>query len=128
MLSYINIFRSSLWEGGQLKPSGLPRTAEEKLRTRDDANRKLSALIPGKYWCISWLTTYAQYRTDLGANMIGRSNARRGARRLFAVVQNRRLNQHLLYTIVDEVRLLSRMHESCVDKHIKVFGALFPEQ
>ena len=33
--------------------------------------------------------------------MIGRSNARRGARRIFAVLQNRRLNQHLLYTIVD---------------------------
>ena len=42
--------------------------------------------------------------TDLAANMIGRSNARRGARRIFAVLQNRRLNQHLVYTIVDEVR------------------------
>jgi sorting nexin-25 len=36
--------------------------------------------------------------------MIGRSNARRGARRMFAVLQNRRLNQHLAYTILDEVR------------------------
>lgn len=34
--------------------------------------------------------------------MIGRSNARRGARRMFAVLQNRRLNQHIMYTIVDE--------------------------
>lgn len=41
---------------------------------------------------------------DLAANMIGRSNARRGARRIFAVLQNRRLNQHIVYTIVDEVR------------------------
>jgi len=41
---------------------------------------------------------------DLAANMIGRSNARRGARRMFAVLQNRRLNQHIAYTIVDEVR------------------------
>lgn len=40
---------------------------------------------------------------DLAANMIGRSNARRGARRIFAVMQNRRLNQHLIYTVVDEV-------------------------
>ncbi|KAI0345241.1 hypothetical protein BDW22DRAFT_1354143 [Trametopsis cervina] len=86
LMSYINIFRGALWEGGKLKTGGTPRTAEEKLRTRDDANRKLSALIP-----------------DLGANMIGRSNARRGSRRLFAVLQNRRLNQHLMYTIVDEV-------------------------
>lgn len=40
---------------------------------------------------------------DLAANMIGRSNARRGARRIFAVLQNRRLNQHIIYTIIDEV-------------------------
>lgn len=43
-------------------------------------------------------------RPDLAANMIGRSNARRGARRIFAVLQNRRLNQHIVYTMVDEVR------------------------
>ncbi|KAI0962207.1 hypothetical protein AcV7_001100 [Taiwanofungus camphoratus] len=90
LMSYVNIFRDSLWPGGQLKPSGVPRTAEERLRTRDEANRKLSALVP-----------------DLVANMIGRSNARRGARRIFAVLQNRRLNQHLLYTIVDERRKAS---------------------
>lgn len=42
---------------------------------------------------------------DLAANMIGRSNARRGARRIFAVLQNRRLNQHIVYTIIDEVSL-----------------------
>jgi len=35
--------------------------------------------------------------------MIGRSNARRGARRIFAVLQNRRLNQHIAYTVLDEV-------------------------
>ncbi|OSX67093.1 hypothetical protein POSPLADRAFT_1030261 [Postia placenta MAD-698-R-SB12] len=93
LVNYINIFRDGLWPGGQLKPPSVPRTAEEKLRTRDEANRKLSALMP-----------------DLVANMIGRSNARRGARRIFAVLQNRRLNQHLLYTIVDEI-----------------FAALFPD-
>ncbi|EMD32662.1 RGS domain protein [Gelatoporia subvermispora B] len=86
VLSYMNIFKDGLWPGGQLKPPSPPRTAEEKLHTRDEANRKLSALMP-----------------DLAANMIGRSNARRGARRIFAVLQNRRLNQHILYTILDEV-------------------------
>ncbi|OSD03327.1 hypothetical protein PYCCODRAFT_1434745 [Trametes coccinea BRFM310] len=86
LMMYINTFRDSLWPGGSLKPPSTPRTVEEKLHTRDEANRKLSALMP-----------------DLVANMIGRSNARRGARRIFAVLQNRRLNQHLIYTIVDEV-------------------------
>ncbi|KIK70642.1 hypothetical protein GYMLUDRAFT_32683 [Collybiopsis luxurians FD-317 M1] len=93
ILSYLKLFRDGLWPGGKLKPPGVPRTSEERLRTRDEANRKLSSLVP-----------------DLAANMIGRSNARRGARRIFAVLQNRRLNQHIAYTVVDEV-----------------FAALFPE-
>ncbi|ESK92717.1 hypothetical protein Moror_15970 [Moniliophthora roreri MCA 2997] len=93
LLQFIKIFRDGLWPGGKLKPPSVPRTVEEKSKTRDDANRKLSSLFP-----------------DLAANMIGRSNARRGARRIFAVLQNRRLNQHIVYTIVDEV-----------------FSALFPE-
>ncbi|KAJ4485767.1 PhoX domain-containing protein [Lentinula aciculospora] len=93
IVSYLKIFRDSLWPGGKLKPANVPRTPEERSRTRDEANRKLSSLVP-----------------DLAANMIGRSNARRGARRIFAVLQNRRLNQHIAYTVVDEI-----------------FSALFPE-
>ncbi|KAG7452260.1 uncharacterized protein BT62DRAFT_882028 [Guyanagaster necrorhizus] len=89
LMSFINTFRDGLWPGGKLKTPGIPRTSEEKLRTRDEANRKLSALFP-----------------DLAANIMGRSNARRGARRIFAVLQNRRLNQHIAYTVVDEVSQL----------------------
>ncbi|TFK41847.1 PhoX domain-containing protein [Crucibulum laeve] len=93
LMFYINLLRDGLWPGGNLKAASVARTAEEKMRTRDDANRKLSSLVP-----------------DLAANMIGRSNARRGARRIFAVLQNRRLNQHIAYMIADEI-----------------FSALFPE-
>ena len=61
--------------------------------------------------------------------MIGRSNARRGARRLFAVLQNRRLNQHLLYTIVDEVCIFIHDTRRIADAHgAQVFASLFPEQ
>lgn len=42
--------------------------------------------------------------------MVGRQNARKGARRLFTVLQNKRLNQQLVYTMLDEI-----------------FIALFPE-
>jgi len=86
LLSYMNIAKEQLFPDGRPRPPSAPRTADDKARTRDDANRKLSALIP-----------------DLVANMIGRSNARRGARRMFAVLQNRRLNQHIIYTIIDEI-------------------------
>ena len=47
LVDYIGKFKDGLWPGGQLKPPSPPRTAEEKLRTRDEANRKLSALMPG---------------------------------------------------------------------------------
>ncbi|KAH7334603.1 PXA domain-containing protein [Rhizoctonia solani] len=93
ILGHISTFRNTLWPEGKLKPSSVPRTDQEKVQTREQAHSKLSAIMP-----------------DLVANMIGRSNARRGARRMFAVMQNRRLNQHIVYTIIDEV-----------------FEALFPE-
>lgn len=47
LLRFLNIFRDSLWPNGRLKPPTPPRTAEEKAHTREEANRKLSTLIPG---------------------------------------------------------------------------------
>lgn len=47
ILSYITLLREGIWPGGKLKPTGIPRSAEEKIRTRDEANRKLSSLVPG---------------------------------------------------------------------------------
>lgn len=48
ILKYIDSFRDGLWPGGKLKPPSAPRTAEEKIKSRDEANRKLSSLVPGK--------------------------------------------------------------------------------
>lgn len=46
-MSFIDTFKNGLWPDGKLKPPGVPRTLDEKERTRDEANRKLSALMPG---------------------------------------------------------------------------------
>ncbi|KAF9283865.1 Intermediate filament protein [Mortierella alpina] len=62
------------------------RTQEQKAATRDQASRKLSVFLP-----------------ELLGNMVGHQNARRGARRVFGAFQNRRLNQQLVYTTLDEV-------------------------
>lgn len=107
LMRFINIFRDSMWPDGKPKTPGIPRTTEEKIRTRDEANRKLSSLVPGAYFLeLDFRNSCLDTRIiDLAANVIGRSNARRGARRMFAVLQNRRLNQHIAYTIVDEVRI-----------------------
>ncbi|GAA96886.1 hypothetical protein E5Q_03559 [Mixia osmundae IAM 14324] len=86
LLATIGLVKSMMWPGGVLKAPGVPRTPSERLATRDAAYRKLSTLMP-----------------DVAANVIGRSNARRGARRVFAAVQYRRLNQHLIYSILDDV-------------------------
>jgi sorting nexin-25 len=62
--------------------------------------------------------------------MIGRSNARRGARRMFTVLQNKRLNQHLAYTILDEVKYFFRRatgHYSAEPPSPQLIAALFPE-
>jgi sorting nexin-25 len=48
VVSLIQTFRDALWPDGKLKPPEVPRTADEKDHTRDEANRKLSALVPGE--------------------------------------------------------------------------------
>ncbi|CEP07570.1 hypothetical protein [Parasitella parasitica] len=82
---YFNKITNSLWPNGGPLTFKEARKPEEKTQTREEANRKLSTWLP-----------------DLLGNMVGRQNARKGARRLFTVLQNKRLNQDLIYTLLDE--------------------------
>ncbi|KAI7875789.1 hypothetical protein K492DRAFT_240110 [Lichtheimia hyalospora FSU 10163] len=83
---YLKKITSSLWPDGKTLTFKPPRRPDEKQHTKEEANRKLSAWLP-----------------DLIGQMVGRQNARRGARRLFSVLQNKRLNQDLVYTLFDEI-------------------------
>ncbi|GAA5809018.1 hypothetical protein MFLAVUS_002420 [Mucor flavus] len=83
---YFNKIMDSLWPNGGPLTFKEGRKAEEKAHTREEANRKLSTWLP-----------------DLLGNMVGRQNARKGARRLFTVLQNKRLNQDLVYNLLDEI-------------------------
>lgn len=47
VLQYLTTFKEGIWPNGSLKPASPPRTAEDKIRTREDANKKLSTLMPG---------------------------------------------------------------------------------
>jgi sorting nexin-25 len=49
IINSIGMFRDSMWPGGQLRSPPAPRSAEEKVKARDNANRMLSALIPGMW-------------------------------------------------------------------------------
>ena len=55
LMTFIDTFKNGLWPDGKLKPPGVPRTLDEKERTRDEANRKLSALMPGTNLYTSWM-------------------------------------------------------------------------
>ena len=47
VVGYLNILKEALWPGGRLKPAAQPRTAEQRFHSKEQANRKLSALFPG---------------------------------------------------------------------------------
>lgn len=61
-----------------------PRTKSQRDSSKAEAGIVLATLLP-----------------DLAGNVVGRTNALAASKRLLAVINNRRLNEHLLYTILD---------------------------
>ncbi|KAL2802810.1 PXA domain-containing protein [Aspergillus granulosus] len=88
LLRYLSLAKDTLWPGGVLRESKV-RTASERLRSRTEASLVLATLVP-----------------DLAGNVVGRANAQAAARRIFATLNNQRLNAHLIFTILDEVVLV----------------------
>ncbi|KAI9847744.1 MAG: Intermediate filament protein [Thelocarpon superellum] len=62
------------------------RSGADKAHTRREASVTLATLIP-----------------DVAGNVVGRANAQAASRRVFAALNNPRLNAHLVYTLLDEV-------------------------
>lgn len=85
-LRILQNLQDTLFPSGERRTSTASRSEEEKAETRARAGKKLGLLIP-----------------DVAANMIGRGNARRAARRVFGVLQDERLNQQLMLRILDSV-------------------------
>ncbi|EXJ85279.1 hypothetical protein A1O3_05954 [Capronia epimyces CBS 606.96] len=86
LLKYIEMVKEAMWPSGGKLRDGKPRTVSEKKKSKEEASMMLAILIP-----------------DLAANVVGRTNAQAAARRLSATMNNARLNQHLVFTILDEV-------------------------
>ncbi|KAI1141560.1 PXA domain-containing protein [Hypoxylon sp. FL0543] len=86
IIKYISLLRDTMWPGGQMNRNKQPRTSSEKARTRREASLMLATLVP-----------------DLAGNVVGRLNAQAASRRIFATLNNSRLNSHLTFTILDEV-------------------------
>ena len=101
LVIYADTLKSVMFPNGAMRPPSIPRTAEQKEATRAAAHRRLGIMLPGK--CTMSVDSSANTVTDLAANLIGRQNARKAARLIFAVLQNRRLTKHLIYSIAEDV-------------------------
>jgi sorting nexin-25 len=86
VLRYIDLIKEMMWPGGGKLRESKPRTPAEKAKSKTEASVMLATLIP-----------------DLAANVVGRANAQAAARRIFATMNNERLNAHLAFTILDEI-------------------------
>ena len=73
VLKYIALLKDSMWPGG-VRKEGVPRTAQQRLKTRTEASLMLATLIP-----------------DLAGSVVGRVNAQAASRRIFATLNNARL-------------------------------------
>jgi sorting nexin-25 len=71
---YLNVVIDTMWPGGVKRTDGVPRTAVEKARSRQEAGVVLASLIP-----------------ELVGSVVGRANAQAAARRLLAMINNQRL-------------------------------------
>lgn len=86
LLKYIDMIKETMWPGGGPMREAKSRTAVEKKKSRSEASMMLATLVP-----------------DLAGNVVGRANAQAAARRISATMNNARLNQHLVFTILDEI-------------------------
>ncbi|KKY34918.1 putative intermediate filament protein [Diaporthe ampelina] len=87
VVRYVALLRDSLWPGGgQFGAGRRARTRGEKTRTRTEASLMLATLVP-----------------DMVGSVVGRVNAQAASRRIFATLNNERLNTHLAFTIMDEI-------------------------
>ena len=86
VLRYIGLLKDTMWPHGRMRTEAAARTDPQKAHTRVEASVMLATLIP-----------------DLAGNVVGKANAQAASRRIFATVNNQRLNAHLAFTILDEV-------------------------
>ena len=86
VLRYINLLKVSIWPDDGMRSGDAIRTSAQKKQSKAEASVMLASLIP-----------------DLAGNVVGKANAQAASRRIFATVNNQRLNTHLMFLILDEV-------------------------
>jgi sorting nexin-25 len=78
--------KDTYWPSGVWSTNQITRSEDQKIRSKFESSGKLIQLFP-----------------ELFGGIVGRQSSRKGAIRLATVFQNPRLNQHLMYMILDQV-------------------------
>ena len=84
IVTYLNMFKNSIWINGQLRPEAAPRTAEEKDQARKEAKELFLSEVP---------------RTMV--KIVGLQTAVQGTEKIFDSFQEKTLNKHLVYTLME---------------------------
>ncbi|XP_061183627.1 sorting nexin-25-like [Saccostrea echinata] len=84
IIYYITLFKNSMWPNGKLADPPTPKTDLQKLQTRLEAKEKFLNNMP-----------------DAVRTLLGEENGRRGAIKMFEVLQDTRLNKHLFYSLLE---------------------------
>ena len=82
----IQMITNKYWPNGTFVPDTTVRTEEQKQRSKFESSDILTLAFP-----------------ELIGGIVGRQNARRGALKSCQMFQNTRLNQHLMYKLLDEI-------------------------
>lgn len=86
MARYVETLKGIMWPDGKPRPPSVPRNDFEKERTRKEAGLLLAALVP-----------------DIAGSVVGKTNAQAASRKIVAMLNNPRLNTHLVFTLIDEI-------------------------
>ncbi|KAK7206109.1 PXA domain-containing protein [Myxozyma melibiosi] len=86
VINLLNIIRDKVWPNGRRGEPGVARSAKEQAKTSSEAAFLLTTLVQ-----------------DMAAKVVGSTNAKHASRRLFAMLQNKILNLHVICLVVDEI-------------------------
>ncbi|KAL2047900.1 hypothetical protein ABVK25_011231 [Lepraria finkii] len=86
VLKYVSLLKEAMWPNGQMRTETIARTDSQKAHTRVEASVMLATLIP-----------------ELAGNVVGKANAQAASRRIFATINNQRLNTSLAFEVLDEI-------------------------
>ncbi|KNC76630.1 hypothetical protein SARC_10877, partial [Sphaeroforma arctica JP610] len=95
----ITVLRESFWPNGILAPTHV-RTPQEIDDTRNAAQEAMMATIP-----------------DVVEGMVGRYNCTMGFTKVFNTLQNKQMNKHLAYVLVDTMILAVLGHQQDAPAH-----------